>query len=117
MKERDKNCPLCKRRYYICSDGSTSDGLFFHAEPDEAYNRIINHEKEHIRIVTIQARREGKEVVDSKIKVHFSRCRACGRIFPAGGRAIIKIRELISPPKIPVSLYPPFIGKYVDLFA
>jgi hypothetical protein len=113
MRE-DNGCPLCRRRYYICSDGATSDGLLFHAEPDEAYSRIIKHEREHIRIAREQARREGKEVVDSKIKVEFGRCRACGRLYPAGGRAIIKVRQLL-PLKPPSPI--PSLGRRIDFLA
>jgi len=80
-------CVTCANRTYQdkSSDGGVSMQSPTRVDPNQAASTVRSHEQEHQFRDRVDAENNGREVVQSYIRLHTSVCAECGRVYVSGG--------------------------------
>ena len=86
-KAEDYECKTCASRKYKdqSNDPSVSFQAPTHISPTQSAGAVMSHEMEHVRNEDARAKREGREVIQSSVSLHYAICPECGRAYVAGG--------------------------------
>lgn len=80
-------CKTCAERKYM--DGSDDPSVSYQSptkiSPNMAGAAVAAHEQEHVRNEQAKAQREGKQVVNQSVTMHYDTCPECGRTYVSGG--------------------------------
>ncbi len=86
-KDKDYQCKTCENRVYQDESGDT--GVSFqsarHISASNAAFAVNSHENEHYTRESAKAEEEGKVVLKNDVKIFFSKCPECGKIYASGG--------------------------------
>ncbi len=82
-----RECQTCKNRRY--QDGSNDPGVSFKSptkmSPSQAASAVAGHEREHVSRNNSKAAQEGREVIDSSVRIFTDVCPECGKTYVSGG--------------------------------
>ena len=80
-------CETCANRKYV--DGSDDSSVSFQTptniSPNMAAAAVASHENEHVRNEQAKAARDGREIVQQSVTLHYDVCEECGRHYVSGG--------------------------------
>ena len=80
-------CETCANRKYV--DGSDDSSVSFQTptniSPNMAAAAVASHENEHVRNEQANAARDGREIVQQSVTLHYDVCEECGRHYVSGG--------------------------------
>ena len=79
-------CETCEnRRYQDASNEQVSYKAPGKIRPQEAYGKVMSHEKEHVANAVAEGTKPGKELVSASVSLKMDICPDCGRSYVAGG--------------------------------
>jgi len=80
-------CETCANRKYV--DGSDDSSVSFQTptniSPNMAAAAVASHENEHVRNEQAKAARDGREIINQSVTLHYDVCEECGRHYVSGG--------------------------------
>ncbi len=86
-KDKDYQCKTCEERVY--KDDSHDSGVSFQAAGNISASNsavtVASHENEHYTREKAHAEEEGKVVLKNDVKIFFSKCPECGKMYASGG--------------------------------
>lgn len=79
-------CETCEnRRYQDASNEQVSFKAPGKIRPQEAYAKVMGHEKEHVANAVAESSKPNKELVSASISLKTDICPECGKSYIAGG--------------------------------
>ena len=80
-------CTTCQNRRYVdqSDDASVSFQTPTKINPSMAAAAVASHEQEHVRNEQARAQREGRDIINQSVTLHYDFCPECGRNYVSGG--------------------------------
>lgn len=86
-KDKEYECKTCSERVY--KDESHDGGVSFQAASNISMSNsgvaVASHENEHYTRENARAKEDGKVVLKNDVKIFYSKCPECGRMYASGG--------------------------------
>jgi hypothetical protein len=104
-------CETCENRKY--QDDSDDNTVSFQTpqnlSPNEAFQKVMAHEMEHVRNETFDANNEDREVISQSVTINTGICPECGRTYVSGGTT-----RTVTSPKLKESTIEMIKGTKID---
>ena len=83
----NSECETCANRKYVdgSDDASVSYQTPTNISPNMAAAAVASHENEHVRNEQAKASRDGREIINQSVTIHYDTCSECGRQYVSGG--------------------------------
>ena len=98
-KAQGGKCETCENRTY--QDGSDEMVSFktpTKISPEQAYGKVLSHEKEHVANAVAEGSKPNKELVSATVTLKTDICPECGRSYIAGGTTTTVMKTYNSDP-------------------